>query len=219
MADAPIVADTAGRRMVGSHIRTLPLNAWAKTDNRHLGAKLGLRRYFLQKYPPKKVIDCCAGEQVIWTALRGEFPDIEYMGLDKNRVGNGIVKIAAERWLSQVEWDADVVDIDSYGEPWPIYNAALENFVGGDLTVFLTACNTPMKTVRIMSGPVRESLGIPKDWKIWHSKGLADMATRACMAYALKCGFEVVEAQKVVLPDNPLSSWLYFYAGLRLRWT
>jgi len=204
-------------RMVGSHIRMAPLNGWVKTDNRHLDEKIKIRRYFLDKYPLKtyRVIDCCAGEQAIWGILRRHYP-IQYTGLDKNRVDSGVVKIAAERWLRDVEWSADVLDIDPYGEPWPIYFAALENYMGEDLTVFLTNCNAPIKTVRLMSKSVRAKLGIPEKWKIWHSKKISDMATQACLSHVVDCGFEVVEAKKIVLPDR--AEWCYMYMGMRLRW-
>lgn len=195
-------------------------HVWVKTDNGPLEAKLELRRYFLSKYPVKspRVIDCCAGEeQKIWTQLRKEFPNVQYMGLDKKRIGKGIVKIDASRWMSQVEWQADVVDIDTYGEPWPVYFPLLEHFVGGEITVFLTYCRVGINTVGIMSKPVRERLDIPLDWKIWQASAITKLAIQACVAYCLECGFEVVEARKIVFRDNP-EDLSHFYAGLRLRW-
>lgn len=195
-------------------------HVWVKTDNSNLEPKLELRRYFLNKYPsdPYRVIDCCAGEdQKIWTALRKEFPNVQYVGLDKKRVGKAIVKIDAVRWMSQTEWSADVVDIDTYGEPWSVYFAMLENFVGAEITVFLTYCRVGINTVGIMSKPVRERLGIPADWKIWQASAITKMAIQACVSYCLDCGFDVVEAKKVVMRDNP-EDLAHFYAGLRLRW-
>lgn len=195
-------------------------HVWVKTDNGPLHAKLELRRYFLQKYPKKvqRVIDCCAGEeQKIWTKLRAEFPNVQYMGLDKKRIGKGIVKIDASRWMSQVEWQADVVDIDTYGEPWTVYFPMLEHFVGTEVTVFLTYCRVGINTVGIMSKPVRERLDIPLDWKIWQASNITKMAIQACVAYCLECGFEVVEAKKIVFHANP-DDLSHFYAGLRLRW-
>jgi hypothetical protein len=199
---------------------TIDKNLWVKTDNSHLVPKLALRRYFLAKYPLKtyRVIDCCAGEeQAIWTALRKEFPNVQYVGLDKKRVGGGVIKIDAVRWMSQTEWSADVVDIDTYGEPWPIYFSMLENFVGDEITVFLTYCRVPLSTISHMSHAVRDKLGLPEGWKIWNSNVLMKMSIQACVAHCLQCGFEVIEAKKVVMADAPEHS-LQFYAGLRLRW-
>jgi hypothetical protein len=193
---------------------------WVKTDNSRPEPKLELRRHFLSKYPSKtyRVIDCCAGEeQKIWTQLRKEFPNIQYMGLDKKRVGKGVVKIDAARWMSQVEWRADVVDIDTYGEPWSVYFPMLENFVGDEITVFLTYCRVGINTVGVMSNPVRERLGIPKDWKIWQATAITNFAIQSCIAYCLECGFDVIEARKVVFADNP-NDLGHFYAGLRLKW-
>lgn len=189
---------------------------WKKQDNRHLSAKLSLRRYFLRKYPPHQVIDCCAGQQVIWTELRKEFPNVQYLGLDKHKLSQGIVKVAAERWLAQVEWKADVLDIDHYGEPWSIYAAALENFMGEEVTIFLTACN--LVTMRGMSGIVKRRLGLPEEWKVWASHKFIGITLQACLSQALDCGFEVIEAKKVVLDGKSLA-WGYNYIGLRLRWT
>jgi hypothetical protein len=195
-------------------------------DNQFLPEKLALRRYFLDKYPSKvfRVIDCCAGQGVIWSELRKQYP-CQYIGLDKKKVGHGVVRIAAERWLSQTEWSADVIDIDTYGEPWIIYESALENFVGDEVTIFLTYCNVPVNNaVGLMSNAVRHRLGLPDHWKIWHSRSLSPITTPAMLAHALTCGFEVVEAKKIVFNRKSESglrwdmNFLYFYAGLRLRW-
>ena len=200
-------------------------------DNQFLDEKLAIRRHFLDRYPmpkgrPFRVIDCCAGDrQTIWTRLRQEYP-VQYLGMDKKKVGGGILKVDAARWLSQTEWTADVVDIDTYGEPWPIWEVALENFVGEEFTVFLTYCNVPVNNaIGLMSGAVRRRLGLPEHWKIWHARALSALTTNAMLAYALDRGFRVVEAARirfVVQPGTGVRwdwNFLYLYMGLRLRWT
>lgn len=39
--------------------------------------------------------------------------------------------------LTQPGWQADILDLDTYGSPWKHYNAMLPN-LSGPLTVFLT---------------------------------------------------------------------------------
>lgn len=199
-------------------------------DNQFLEEKLTVRRHFLDKYPAPdgvfRVIDCCAGEkQEIWTQLREEY-SVQYLGMDKKAVGGGILKMDAARWLTQTEWTADVIDIDTYGEPWSIYEAALDNFIGRDVTIFLTNCHALANNrVGPMSNVMRNRLGIPQDWKIWHSRSLWEFTMNAMLSHALECGFEVVEAQRVHFTRQPklgVVKWdwneLYFYMGLRLRW-
>lgn len=200
-----------------------------RKDNQHLAEKLAVRRHFLDKYPSPdgtfRVIDCCAGErQEIWTKLRTEY-SVQYLGLDKKAVGGGILKVDAARWLTQTEWQADVVDIDTYGEPWAIFESALENFAGRDLTMFLTCGNVPINSaIGRMSAVVKRRLDLPEGWDIWNPRVLAPLATRAMLAYALTCGFGVVEAARVTFATGPESGMrrdanlLYLYMGMRLRW-
>ena len=199
-------------------------------DNQFLAEKLMIRRHFLDKYPAPdgtfRVLDCCAGErQEIWTQLRKEY-GVQYLGMDKKTVGGGILKVDAARWLTQTEWSADVIDIDTYGEPWAIYEAALENFVGRDVTIFLTNCHALANNrVGPMSKVMRHRLGVPEDWKIWHSRTLWDFTLKAMLGYATECGFEVVESARIHFTRQPkfgVVKWdwneLYYYMGLRLRW-
>jgi hypothetical protein len=188
---------------------------------------LAIRRYFLDKYPAPdslfRVIDCCAGEkQEIWTQLRTEYPT-RYLGLDKKKIGGPILKVEAERWLTQTEWEADVIDIDTYGEPWVIFDAALENFVGDEVTIFLTYCTVPVNAaIGKMSAAVKKRLGIPDDWKIWHPSMLKPHTTNAMLSMCLPKGFEVVEAARINFVESPGvrkdMNLLYLYMGLRLRW-
>ncbi len=198
-----------------------------RRDNRHLDEKLAIRRYFLDKYPAPdgtfRVIDCCAGErQEIWSRLREQY-QTRYLGLDKKKVGGPILKMDAVRWLAQTEWEADVIDIDTYGEPWDIYETALENFVGGDVTIFLTCCTVPVNSaVGKMSGAVKRRIGLPEDWAIWHPPALKPITLPAMLSLCLDRGFEVVEAARIWFIDGPGvrkdSNLLYLYMGLRLRW-
>lgn len=183
-----------------------------KTGNSFISAKLNLRRYFLKKYPsaPYRVVDCYAGDQAIWKRLGQEYP-IQYIGLDKNKASDGVINIAAEKWLSQTEWLADVVDIDSKKDPWGAYFALLENFVGDEITVFLTSIDCSF-----MSKLVKQQVGIPTHWKVGYPK-FSELIRGACLSHALECGFEVLEARQIVFPPDKSSPKL-FCGGLRLKW-
>jgi len=112
----------------------------SKTDNGNLVAKLELRRHFLRKYHADgkaSILDCCQGGGVIWSQLRSEFAVARYWGVDvkpkKGRLGIDSVRI-----LEQPGWMQNVIDVDTYGEPWPHWFAVLRN-LSQPTTVFLTA--------------------------------------------------------------------------------
>lgn len=109
-----------------------------KTDNTNLVDKLGLRRYFLDCYHKGqkiKVFDACQGEQVLWGILRKEYP-CRYWGVDvKNKKGRP--RVNSERVLAEAGWDFDVIDVDTYGQPWRHWEGIIKNGTR-DVTVFLT---------------------------------------------------------------------------------
>lgn len=110
------------------------------TDNAHLASKLALRRSFLRDHKPPKgqqlrVFDACQGSGVLWATLRREF-DVRYWGVDmKPRPGR--LKVDSARVLEVPGWHYDVVDVDTYGQPWRHWAAILRNG-SGRMTVFLT---------------------------------------------------------------------------------
>jgi len=85
-----------------------------------------------------RVLDCCAGERVIWERLRKEYPVKSYLGLDIKPRRSGVVRIDSARWLRQVDWHANVIDVDTYGDPWRHWLAILEK-AREPVAVFLTA--------------------------------------------------------------------------------
>ncbi len=110
-----------------------------KTDNSNPCAKLALRRYFLRKYHNEdtaNVLDCCQGDGVLWTQLRGEFRLGSYWGVD-TKTKKGRLALDSVRILQQPGWPQNVVDIDTYGSPWKHWKALLPN-VQRPVTVFLT---------------------------------------------------------------------------------
>jgi hypothetical protein len=65
----------------------------------------------------------------------------------------------------------NVLDLDSYGEPWETFAALLPNIQPGT-AVFLTYGHVGMRSVQI-SKFLRESCGIPAEWDIPADKDLA----------------------------------------------
>jgi hypothetical protein len=122
------------------------MSSQTKTDNHHLGAKLALRRKFLETFhadKPFSVVDCFSGEaEAIWTRLRAEFPVREYLALDVKKK-RGRLKMDSLRYLQNQEWRHDVVDLDAYGAPWRHWYEVLKR--GRSVTVFLTIGNTMFK--------------------------------------------------------------------------
>lgn len=112
-----------------------------QTDNYFLEPKLLLRRYFLKKYASDKnklkIMDCCAVDRVIWSILMSEFQNVEYVGFDVKSEKRKAFRIDSTRILEQPS-NYDVVDIDTYGEPWQHYFNLLKNNSSKDLIVFLT---------------------------------------------------------------------------------
>lgn len=126
-----------------------------KTDNAHLGAKLMLRRYFLDKFhtganAKPNVFDACQAEGVIWTHLRAEYP-VRYFGVDR-KAKKGRLAIDSARLLEFPDLPYDVVDIDTYGAPWRHWMNLLPN-VRKPVTVFIT-----MGAVSIRGGTNYETL-------------------------------------------------------------
>lgn len=110
----------------------------SKTDNHNLRAKVELRRWFLQQYHAgtrPAVLDACQGAGKVWDCLRREF-NVRYQGADLHLRRPG-VKVDSSRIFDIPGWAFDVVDIDTYGEPWRHY-AKLCGTVTSPITVFLT---------------------------------------------------------------------------------
>ncbi len=99
-----------------------------KTDNHNLPAKVGLRKYFLDRYhsqAPFSVFDACQGTGRIWQELRRSY-DFAYWGVDTQKRA-GRLQVDSVRVLALGGLGADVVDIDTYGSPWKHWLALLPN--------------------------------------------------------------------------------------------
>jgi hypothetical protein len=81
-------------------------------------------------------VDCCQGEGLVWQEVRKREPVASYWGMDIKFI-QGRVHGDSVKFLSRSNWKEDVIDIDTYGEPWDHWFALLPN-VKNPLTVFLT---------------------------------------------------------------------------------
>lgn len=115
----------------------MPKSDRKRVDNHNAGAKLALRRHFLDKYHADgrfSVFDACQGSGTLWKELRPWYP-CDYWGVDL-KPKPGRLEADSIRLL-EAGVTADVIDVDAYGSPWRHYNALLPN-VAAPVTVFLT---------------------------------------------------------------------------------
>lgn len=132
-----------------------------KTDNHNAESKLALRRFFLEKYhreDPPSVLDCCQGSMLLWGTLRNEFQVADYLGVDL-KPKPGRLKVDSVRILDQDGWQFDVIDVDTYGEPWAHYAAICERLTK-PVTVFLTVCTIAAAGGGNISKVLRKGMGI-----------------------------------------------------------
>lgn len=119
-----------------------------KTDNANPASKLVLRRAFLRdlgtRKDPLRVFDACQGSGVLWSTLRREFR-VKYWGVDV-KPAKGRLKLDSLRVLNSPGWKFDVIDVDTYGEPWRHWDAILRNG-DGQVTVFLTLGSQNLSTL------------------------------------------------------------------------
>lgn len=160
-----------------------------KSDNTNLNAKLELRRLCLQRYHAgtvPAVLDCCCAEQQLWSVLRNEF-EVKYLGVDKEKKKNQLV-MQSERLL-QLPINYDVIDIDTYGQPWKHWRAMLPNLTK-PVTVFLTIGQIRFNGIGAVGSEdpwVFEAMGAKFErLKIPASFGyrVAERATLSCLAWA-----------------------------------
>jgi hypothetical protein len=109
-----------------------------KTDNAFLESKLELRRWFLDEFKDKerRVFDACQGSMALWSILRKEYELTSYWGVDV-KPKKGRVTVDSARVLALPGFRDNIVDVDTYGEPWKHWRALLPN-IKQPTTVFLT---------------------------------------------------------------------------------
>ena len=164
-------------------------------DNRGLDEKIALRMHFLRKYHSgdARVFDCCQGAGLVWRNIRESFPVKSYWGVDiKPRKG----KLTLDSLNVVRKKLADnVIDVDTYGEPWEHWLLMLPNIVQ-PTTIFLTwtsLCAMGMSTV-VKQEVFGGQLQMPPSLygKLW------DYANAYLLTRPESHGLEIVECQESV---------------------
>lgn len=189
-----------------------------KTDNDRLPAKLELRRHFLRAFhrdKPPVVFEACQGSGVLWKTLREEFTLARLWGCDlKPRPGR--LKMDSSRIVGQQGFRADVVDVDTYGNPWEHWLNLLPNLTA-PCTVFLTFGmlkkigdgTVPSLVQRHAVGLIFKDFDCPPS--LLAAQSVRKHILEALLAAPLSRGLEIVEAREA----PPGRSARYF--GLHIR--
>jgi len=189
--------------------------ALGKIDNSHLGTKLHLRRHFLEKYHAGKatrVLDCCCGSRALWDVLAKEH-EVRYLGIDKKATGREHLRMDSIRFLEASGPLAfDVVDVDTYGEPWAHWFALLAR-EWDELTVFLTVGAVTTGAARNLSTRALEHMGLTFHEKL--PAGLRGKLVERATSYCLTMSCDIVHTPLEALEATPSGSARYF--GLRLK--
>jgi hypothetical protein len=180
-----------------------------QTDNARKEQKLDLRRHFLRRYQDDggpRVLDCCQGSRVLWTALEREFALTSYLGVDL-KPRRGRLRVDSARILAQGGWRHNVIDVDPYGSPWKHWDHILR--ARHAMTVFLTIGFVPIGGGAL--GRIeREALGLSGvDVPAGMNAELQAMSLPYCLSAA--CG-RIVEAVEAY-PSGPHAR----YIGVRLQ--
>ncbi len=185
----------------------------AKTDNGNLKAKLDLRRHFLRKYHSDgtaRVFDAFQGDGRLWSVLRKEFNVASYWGVDvKPRQGR--LRIDCSRVLGQNGWTENVLDLDSYGQPWVQYRLAAER-ARKDMTIFLTCGIVSLPGVT--SNIIRERMGLGSLYVPLAFQGLIIRQSIPYMlSIPLDCGYSIAECVEAEAHGRNVC-----YFGVRLNY-
>jgi len=190
-----------------------------KADNSNIGPKLLVRRHFLREFhrdDPARVLDCFAGEGVLWRILRSEFNVDSYVGIDQKRK-RGLIAADSLRILRAGKYTENVIDLDAYGSPWEHFDQVVKK-CHHSVTVFLTygfrnvsavmpisACAIP-KILSEAAGLNRFSVSVPPS--------LATFAAPLAIRYFLGRASQTFNIKKAYQAEPHTNA---FYYGVRLE--
>ena len=136
-----------------------------QTDNRSLRDKVRLRHDICARLgEPLRVLDLFAGEGWIWKKMGETFPIAAYTPVDIRPRQPGCIRLDVNaRTIHAFNPNQfNVIDIDTYGEPWAIWGG-LAPRIQRRLAVFLT-CGVLGRSGNSFSNFLRRFAGIPEDW-------------------------------------------------------
>lgn len=183
-----------------------------KTDNHNPSAKINLRLYFLRKYHPEgtaTVFECCQGQGVLWREIGRQYKVKSHWGVDL-KPKKGRLKIDSVRVLEQ-GLPHNVIDVDTYGNPWSHWEAILHHLVG-PTTIFLT-----IGLVKMAGGfqgrpckAVESALNLPPSTPPTVFQKLASLSTEMLLAKGQEYS-TIIEAVEAVSIGNAR------YIGVRVE--
>jgi hypothetical protein len=91
-----------------------------QTDNSYLEDKIKIREKAIQGRSKVKVLDCFAGEGLIWSHLKNRIKvEIEIIGIDKKKTKKLNLIGDNRKWLKSLNLNKfDIIDLDAYGIPF-----------------------------------------------------------------------------------------------------
>jgi len=114
-----------------------------QTDNSFLDDKIALRFNHLSKNKKLLVLDCYAGNSLIWHEIINKYKDIEYLPIDKKNNKQIQLKGDNVKFLNGLNLNKfNIIDLDTYGVPYKALNIIFTKQWHG--TLFITFNRTIM---------------------------------------------------------------------------
>lgn len=192
-----------------------------RTDNRSLTEKCDLRRLLIKEshLEPLQVLDLFAGEGHIWMELRRKprsedqprpLEVTKYTPVDSEVRQAGQIRFkVTPRLVAALNGDEtetdfagtglaryNCIDVDCYGEPWPIWQAILFR-IKQPTVVFLTRGRVTYGAGRMpISKLAKQVMGIPEEWDVPGKVELMDYADRCqllqeCPTARIEDGYKI----------------------------
>ena len=184
-----------------------------KVDNESLATKVALRRWLLGRLGITEayVLDTCSGLGKIWDAMAEHVEVRQWTRCDKKPRRDGTLQIEAAEALRRLPLDAfNVVDIDTYGEPWEPYLVLLSR-LSRPTAVFLTEGVLGVNTR--VSLPLTRAVGLPDTWNqlVPHSATLSAYLGSRVLARTHEHA-RILHARSVLLRNGAGAGRVTYYA-------
>lgn len=135
------------------------------TDNRSMRQKLELRQWLLGELQitEARVLDLCSGAGHVWSEMGAHVNVAQWVRSDIKPRRAGTLKMSAVQAVNAFDVGGfNVIDIDTWGEPWEPYLAILPK-LRGRVAIFLTRGHVHFTH---SSKAVLNACGIPPTWRI-----------------------------------------------------
>lgn len=149
------------------------MTASVKTDNAHFQQKADMRQAFLEalNLPAVNVLDLCAGASKLWTHLSDKLNVERYLPCDRAPRSPLVIKGEAYQLVQSIDLAPfNVIDIDTYGEPWEVTEQLLPRLTR-EVVIFLTHGHLGKSFTA--SHAAKRAAGLPTAWDVPASQPLA----------------------------------------------